>query len=67
MASSIVQFRIDDELKNQASEVFNELGMDMSTALRIFLKKTVAERGIPFSLNVNDKNLKKENHNLGKL
>ncbi|MBR7085868.1 MAG: type II toxin-antitoxin system RelB/DinJ family antitoxin [Oscillospiraceae bacterium] len=54
MSTSIVQFRIDDELKTQATEIYEELGLDLSTALRIFLKRSVAVRGIPFSMILND-------------
>lgn len=50
MATSVVQFRVDDELKAQASEVCEELGIDLPTALRMFMKRTVAEKGIPFSM-----------------
>ncbi len=50
MATSVVQFRVDDELKAQASEVCEELGIDLPTALRMFMKRTVAENGIPFSM-----------------
>ena len=45
---AVLQVRVDDELKNQASAIFNGLGMDLSTAIRMFLKKAVLERGIPF-------------------
>ena len=44
----VLQVRIDDELKNQATEIFNELGIDLSTAVRMFLKKAVLEKGLPF-------------------
>ena len=50
MATSIVQFRIEDELKNEATAVFEKLGIDMSTALRMFLKRAVLENGIPFPM-----------------
>lgn len=45
---AIVQFRVDDELKKQATEVFENLGIDLSTAMRMFLKKSVMCNGIPF-------------------
>lgn len=54
MATSIVQFRIDDELKTQATEIYEKLGLDLSTALRIFLKRSVAVRGIPFSMTLDN-------------
>ena len=54
MATSIVQFRIDDDLKAQATEIYEKLGLDLSTALRIFLKRSVAVRGIPFNMTLDD-------------
>lgn len=50
MATSIVQFRIDDDLKNEAIELFDRLGIDLSTAMRMFLKRSVSVNGIPFSM-----------------
>lgn len=50
MSTSIVQFRIDDELKTEAAKVYERLGMDLSTAMRIFLKRSVMENGIPFPM-----------------
>lgn len=47
---SRVNVRIDDDLKNEANELFNELGIDMSTAIKIFLKQSVRERRIPFMI-----------------
>ena len=54
MATSIVQFRIEDDLKAQATEIYEKLGLDLSTALRIFLKRSVAVRGIPFSMTLDN-------------
>ena len=50
MASSVIQFRVDDELKAQASAVCDKLGIDLPTALRIFMKRTVLVNGIPFCM-----------------
>ena len=50
MATSIVQFRIDDDLKNEATTLYDRLGIDLSTAMRMFLKRSVAVNGIPFSM-----------------
>lgn len=55
MSTSIVQFRIDDDLKTQATEIYEELGLDLSTALRIFLKRSVSVRGLPFSMTLDKK------------
>ena len=54
MATSVVQFRIDDELKEQATEIYDKLGLDLSTAIRIFLKRSVAVRGLPFCMTLSD-------------
>lgn len=50
MATSVMQFRVDDELKAQASAVCEGLGIDLPTALRMFMKRTVLTNGIPFSM-----------------
>ena len=54
----MLQVRIDDELKNKASALFNELGIDLSTAVRIFLMKCLAVGGLPFEMNVSNTTLK---------
>ena len=54
----MLQVRIDDNLKNRASALFNELGIDLSTAVRIFLVKCLAVGGLPFEMNVNDTTIK---------
>ena len=54
----MLQVRIDDEIKNKASEIFNALGIDLSTAVRIFLLKSIAEGGIPFEMNINSSGMK---------
>ena len=49
MATTLVQVRIDDELKNQATAVYDALGIDLSTAVRMFLKRSVMVNGVPFN------------------
>ncbi len=53
MANTLVQIRIDDKLKDDVSEIYEQLGLDLSTAVRIFFKRTVAENGIPFTMKLN--------------
>ena len=50
MATSIVQFRVDEELKTEATAIYEKLGIDLSTAVRMFLKRSVMEKGIPFPM-----------------
>ena len=47
---AVVQFRVDDKLKEDASAVFEKLGLDFSSAMRMFLKRTVYCNGIPFPM-----------------
>ena len=47
---AIVQFRVDDDLKMKASSVYEKLGIDLSSAIRMFLKRSVMINGIPFSM-----------------
>lgn len=47
---AIVQLRVDDSLKMQAASVYEKLGIDLSTAIRMFLKRSVMVNGIPFSM-----------------
>ena len=50
MSSSLLQVRVDDELKAQAASVYEELGIDLPTAVRMFLKRSVMVNGIPFGM-----------------
>jgi DNA-damage-inducible protein J len=43
-----VQVRLDEDLKKAAEAVFDNLGVDAPTAIRMFFKKVVATRSIPF-------------------
>ena len=54
----MLQVRIDDELKNQAVVVFEQLGIDLSTAIRMFLKRSVLVGGIPFEAKIDETTLK---------
>jgi len=48
--STLLQIRVDEEIKNQATAVYESLGIDISTAVRMFLKKSIAINGIPFDV-----------------
>lgn len=52
MASTPTQVRIDSEIKKQASAVFANLGLDMSTAVNIFLHQCVLHQGLPFAVEI---------------
>ena len=42
--------KIDPELKEQAQDLFESLGMNLTTAVNIFLRKSVREQAIPFRI-----------------
>lgn len=48
MANSTISIRVNESLKEQAQELFKSWGLDMSTAVNIFLSQTVREQRIPF-------------------
>ena len=50
MSTSLIQIRIDDNLKMKAAQIYSDLGLDISTAVRMFLKRSVMENGIPFNM-----------------
>ena len=56
MATTNLNVRIDADLKKQSEDIFNELGLTMSTALTVFLRQTVRSRGIPFDMRLNTLN-----------
>ena len=50
MSTQSTNIRIDTELKRQAQQLFSDLGMDMTTAVNIFLHQAVREQAIPFRI-----------------
>ena len=52
MGKTLVNIRMDEELKHGMEEVCRELGMDMTTAITIFARKMTREKRIPFEVSV---------------
>ena len=50
MATTNLNIRTDKEIKEQAEKIFYELGLNMTTAVNMFLRSAVRENGIPFEL-----------------
>ena len=50
MESVNMTIRMDKELKKQAENLFDDLGMNMTTALNVFLRQAVREQRIPFAV-----------------
>ncbi len=45
-----INFRVDDDIKRNAERTLSDIGLNMSTAITIFLKAVVRENRIPFEL-----------------
>lgn len=52
MATLPTQIRIDEEVKKQATELFGKLGLDISSAVNIFLRQSILQGGLPFEVKV---------------
>ena len=50
MGTTNINVRVDSNLKAQAEALFSDLGMNMSTAINMFLKSAVTYEGIPFEI-----------------
>lgn len=50
MATAPTQIRIDSDVKKQANDLFSHLGLDMSSAVNIFLHQCILRGGLPFSV-----------------
>ena len=48
--ANLVQVKIDTETKERVSKLYENLGLDLPTAIRIFFKKSIAVGGLPFEL-----------------
>ncbi|MBQ3105140.1 MAG: type II toxin-antitoxin system RelB/DinJ family antitoxin [Lachnospiraceae bacterium] len=52
MAQTMINFRMDTELKKSMEETCKDLGLSMTTAFTIFAKKMTREKRIPFEVSV---------------
>jgi DNA-damage-inducible protein J len=51
-ASATVRARIDEQVKKQAAQVLEEMGLSVSDAIRMMLMRVAAEKALPFEVNV---------------
>ena len=54
MPKTSMSIRLDSEVKEQAQQVFNHLGMDMKTAINIFLRQAIQYQGLPFDVRLDE-------------
>jgi len=51
-ATAMIHVRVDEDVKTQATETLATMGLSVSDAVRVFLKRVVAEQAMPFELKV---------------
>lgn len=51
-ATTMMHIRVDEDIKTQATQTLDVLGLSVSEAVRLFLKRVVVEEGLPFALKV---------------
>ncbi len=50
MATTNLNIRTDKEVKEAAEKIYTSLGLNMTTAINMFLRASIRESGIPFDL-----------------
>ena len=50
-----ISIRMDKALKKEADELFNEMGMNISTAFNIFVRQAIRDRAFPFSITLDER------------
>jgi len=50
MSNINMNIRTDSEIKKQAQELFSNLGLDMTTAINVFLRQAILHNGMPFAI-----------------
>ncbi|HES9547202.1 type II toxin-antitoxin system RelB/DinJ family antitoxin [Streptococcus pneumoniae] len=54
MSKMSMSIRLDSEVKEQAQQVFSNLGMDMTTAINIFLRQAIQYQGLLFDVRLDE-------------
>ena len=50
MAVTNINISVDSDIKSEAQDLLDSLGLDLTTAIKIFLLQTIKRRGIPFAI-----------------
>ena len=48
--TATVSFRTDPKVKEEAKALYESMGMDLSTALNVFLRQSIRDNGMPFKI-----------------
>ncbi|MCH5282092.1 MAG: type II toxin-antitoxin system RelB/DinJ family antitoxin [Treponema sp.] len=60
MATVSTNIRIDENVKTEASKLFEGLGLSLSDAVNVFLRQSILHRGVPFKIEYPEENPNKE-------
>lgn len=64
--TSYINVRVEDHVKTRAEDVLNELGINISTAIDIYLKQIILQEGIPFDVRIPHYNYEEQIKQLAK-
>jgi len=53
-----INIRVEEKVKKEASKTFAKMGLDMSSAIKLFLHQSVKENGLPFTPTNNPEQVK---------
>ncbi|HBM99878.1 MAG TPA: type II toxin-antitoxin system antitoxin, RelB/DinJ family [Firmicutes bacterium] len=56
MAMTNLNIRVDETVKEQSEKIFNELGLNMTTAINMFLRASIRENGVTLNLRLDTPN-----------
>ena len=60
MASTLIQFRIENDEKRKSSQILKTIGLSLPAYLRICMIRLNKENGIPFSMKLDDRMLEED-------
>jgi len=49
LTMTTIQVRVDERTKRRSKKILNDIGLDMSSAVKLFLHQVIIRRGIPFN------------------
>jgi len=52
MSSTTINIRTDSEVKAQAQDILSKLGLDLTTAVNLFLRQVICAQGVSFTVSV---------------
>ena len=55
-----VNIKVDEEVRDEAKELFGKMGLDMTTAVNMFFLAAIREKGLPFSVTTVSKQISEE-------